>query len=164
MKILFTRLRIFIVGIYFRNPKNSHTFCANEYNYTNAYDRLDVFWQWIVGALPAPSRQGVKITLRQNVGVKTCLDAARDYFNSTSVFFRLMASENMSNRSKKVTLGASNDSFEVGAFPKRWSRTNRDQLRVLLHRGPKNWLYFAYFAYNLRTIDTLLSHRILFDF
>ena len=38
--------------------------------------------------------------------------------NSASVFFRLMALEKMSNRSQKVVLGASNDSFEVGSCKK----------------------------------------------
>ena len=35
--------------------------------------------------------------------------------NSISVFFRLMASEKVSNRSKNGLLGASDDAFEVGA-------------------------------------------------
>ena len=50
------------------------------------------------------------------VGGKTCLDAARHYFNSTRAFFMSMASEKMSNRSKKGLLSASNDSFKVGTF------------------------------------------------
>ena len=43
--------------------------------------------------------------------------------NITRVFFRLMALEKMSNRSQKVVLDASNDSFEVGSCKK-----NRDRL------------------------------------
>ena len=44
----------------------------------------------------------------------------------------------MSNRSKKVALGASDDSFEVGARVKSGPASNRDQLGVLLHRGSRN--------------------------
>ena len=41
-----------------------------------SYDRLDVFWQWIVGNSPAALRQTAKITVRQNVTAKKSLDAS----------------------------------------------------------------------------------------
>ena len=44
------------------------------------------------------------------------------------MFFRSMASEKMSNRSKKVVTSASNDAFEVGHDPKKWCRRHMSRL------------------------------------
>ena len=76
-------------------------------------------------------------------GSGAALGAGRAETNTTRMIFRLVASGNVSNRSIKVVLGALNDEFEVGALQKSRPASNRDQLRVLLQRRSKNWLYFG---------------------
>ena len=64
----------------------------------------------------------------------------------------------MSSRSKKVVVGASNDSFEVGALKKKWSRPNRDQLfKEYFYREPKNWLYFWFYGFGRRKPELTFS-------
>ena len=62
-----------------------------------------------------------------------------DKLNTTSVFFRFMTSEKMSNRSKKVVLSTSNDKFKVRTCLKKWFLP----LRIL--RNYKGDLQFAVF-------------------
>ena len=55
-----------------------------------------------------------RVQLRSQLALRSLtLGAGRAETNTARMFFRLVASEKMSNRSKKVLLGASNDSFDV---------------------------------------------------
>ena len=49
------------------------------------YDRLDVFWQLIVGTLTAALQQAAKLTVRQIVGAKTYVDASRRDLSADSM-------------------------------------------------------------------------------
>ena len=56
------------------------------------------------------------------------LGAGRAQTNATRIIFRLVTSENMSNRSIKVVIGALNDEFEVGALPRQKSLTRQSKI------------------------------------
>ena len=69
--------------------------------------------------------------------------------NITRVFFRLVASEKMSNRLKNGLLSASNDKFKVVTCKKKWDHLD---LKTCLKTGPKNSISIRKNLLRLHTI------------